>query len=65
MNDPRARREPGTGEARMQPHCILCGFRMIALHCKYECHNCGFRIDCSDHDIEPDWRVEETGPRLR
>ena len=38
------------------PHCLLCGEEMIALHCKYECHNCGYRIDCSDHDIEPDWR---------
>ena len=52
---------PGTAYD-LVPHCLLCDAVMIAIHCKYECHNCGFRIDCSDRDIEPDWRPAATAP---
>ena len=43
---------------RVIPACLICGAEMIPRHCKWECGNCGYRIDCSDRGIEPDWRFE-------
>jgi len=28
--------------------CDVCGARMLNLHCKLRCENCGFFRDCSD-----------------
>ncbi|MDB5096071.1 MAG: hypothetical protein JWM80_492 [Cyanobacteria bacterium RYN_339] len=28
--------------------CDLCGFKMLDLHCKLKCPQCGFCRDCSD-----------------
>ena len=55
-----AREVPAGSHARdpreLRPYCLLCGAEMLPLHCKYVCRNCGYRIDCSDRGVEPDWR---------
>lgn len=28
--------------------CDLCGYQVLALHCKLACKQCGFVRDCSD-----------------
>jgi hypothetical protein len=44
-----ARAEP-RGGAPSDPiyYCDLCGARMLDLHCKLICEQCGYKRDCSD-----------------
>ncbi|MNS17503.1 hypothetical protein D3C72_491800 [compost metagenome] len=28
--------------------CDICGYPVLALHCKLSCENCGAKRDCSD-----------------
>lgn len=28
--------------------CVICSGKMVPESCKWICHNCGYKIDCSD-----------------
>ncbi len=49
--------EPGSpneregGEDRRVYVCDRCGCKMVEIHCKVMCPNCGSRYDCSDLNI--------------
>tara|TARA_X000001036_G_scaffold324122_1_gene302622 strand:- start:1075 stop:1203 length:129 start_codon:yes stop_codon:yes gene_type:complete len=29
-------------------YCIICGAKILDVHCKIKCQNCGYTRDCSD-----------------
>ncbi len=43
--------EQEDGEDSRPYICDRCGFKMIEIHCKVICPNCGSRYDCSDLNI--------------